>query len=138
MAIKANVVMLAGTQLLGTARNRTVVTDRPLDEGGTDAGFTSGEMLLLAIGSCASGSLRRYFSEQGTPCRSLSVDVCFDTPVAPGRRDRIVINLVVDNQLCANIERIRNAALSGGVTSRIAAGSDLDIRINGEPCAACL
>lgn len=135
MAIKANIVMLSGTQLLGTARSRTVVTDRPLDEGGTDAGFTSGEMLLLAIGSCASGSLRRHFTEQGTPCRSLSVDVCFDTPVVPGRRDRIVIDVTVDDKLCANRERIRNAALSGGVTSRIAAGSDLDIRINGEPCA---
>lgn len=135
MAIKANVVMLSGTQLLGTARSHSIVTDRPLDEGGTDAGFTSGEMLLLAIGSCASGSLRRHFSEQGTPCRSLSVDVRFDTPVVPGRRDRIVLNVSVDHELCANHERIRNAALSGGVTSRIAAGSDFDIRINGESCA---
>ncbi len=134
MVIKANVVMLSGTQLLGTARSRTVVTDRPLDEGGTDAGFTSGEMLLLAIGSCASGNLRRYFSEQGTPCRSLSADVRFEAPVAPGRRDRIVIDLVIDDNLCADPENIRSVALSGGVTSRIATGSDVDIRINGKRC----
>lgn len=134
MVIKANVVMLSGTQLLGTARSRTVVTDRPLDEGGTDAGFTSGEMLLLAIGSCASGNLRRHFSELGTPCRSLSVDVRFDAPVAPGRRDRIVIDLAIDDSLCADRERIGAVALSGGVTSRIAAGSDVDIRVNGKPC----
>lgn len=134
MVIKANVVMLSGTQLLGTARSRTVVTDRPLDEGGTDAGFTSGEMLLLAIGSCASGNLRRHFSEQGTPCRSLSVDVRFDAPVAPGRRDRIVIDLAIDDSLCSDRERIGAVALSGGVTSRIAAGSDVDIRVNGKPC----
>ncbi len=68
MVIKASVVMLSGTQLLGTARSRTVVTDRPLDEGGTDVGFTSGEMLLLAIGSCASsGGLRRHFAEKAYP-----------------------------------------------------------------------
>ncbi len=134
MEIKANVVMLSGTQLLGTARNRNVVTDRPLDEGGTDAGFTSGEMLLLAIGSCASGSLRRHFIDQGTPCQSLSLDVRFNAPVAPGRRDCIVIDLTVDESLCADRDRLRNAVLSGGVTSRIAAGSDMDIRINGSPC----
>lgn len=134
MVTKANVVMLSGTQLLGTARNRTVVTDRPLDEGGTDTGFTSGEMLLLAIGSCASGNLRRHFTEQGTPCRSLSVDVRFDAPVVPGRRDRIVIDLTLDDSLCADRECIKAVALSGGVTSRIVAGSDVDIRINDKAC----
>lgn len=134
MATKANVVMLSGTQLLCTARSHTVVTDRPLDEGGTDAGFTSGEMLLLAIGSCASGNLRRHFMEQGTPCRELSLDVRFDTPIASGRRDRIIIDLNVDENLCTDRECLRRAVLSGGVTSRIAAGSDMDVRINGKPC----
>lgn len=133
MVTKANVVMLSGTQLLCTARSRTVVTDRPLDEGGTDAGFTSGEMLLLAIGSCASGNLRRHFMEQGTPCHKLSLDVRFDTPIASGRRDRIIIDLSIDENLCADPECIRRAVLSGGVTSRIAAGSDMDVRINGKP-----
>jgi len=135
MVIKANVVMLSGTQLLGTARNHAVVTDRPLDEGGTDAGVTSGEMLLLAIGSCTSGSLRRHFSEQGTPCRSLRVEVRFEAPAAPGRRDRIVIDMTLDDDLCADRERIRAVALSGGVTSRVAAASDMEVRINGATCA---
>lgn len=135
MVTKANIVMVSGTQLLGTARNHTVVTDRPPEDGGTDTGFTSGEMLLLAIGSCASGSLRRHFTEQGTPCHSLSVDVRFDAPVALGKRDRIVVDLKLDDKLCADRVSIRTAALSGGVTSRIAAGSDLEIRINGKPCA---
>ena len=31
-----------GKQLLGTARTHAVVADRPVDEGGTDTGFTSG------------------------------------------------------------------------------------------------
>ena len=134
MVVKASVVMLSGTQLLGTARSRTVITDRPLDEGGTDTGFTSGEMLLLAIGSCASGGLRRHFTESGTPCRNLRTDVRFDAPTAPGRRDRIVIDLTLDDALCTDWQRIRAAALSGGVTSRLAAASDIDVRINGTTC----
>lgn len=134
MVIKASVVMLSGTQLLGTARSRTVVTDRPLDEGGTDAGFTSGEMLLLAIGSCASGGLRRHFAGKGMPCSNLRADVRFDTPTAPGRRDRIVIDLTLDNALCADRSLIRAAALSGGVTSRLAAASDIEVRVNNTAC----
>lgn len=135
MATKANVVMLSGTRLLCTARSHTIVTDRPLDEGGTDAGFTSGEMLLLAMGSCAAGSLRRHFTEQGTPCNKLHLDVRFDASVAPDRRDRIIIDLTVDENLCADHECIRNAVLSGGVTGRIAAGSDVSIRVNGKSCS---
>ena len=134
MVIKASVIMLSGTQLLGTARSRTVVTDRPLDEGGTDAGFTSGEMLLLAIGSCASGGLRRHFAESGTPCCNLRTDVRFDAPTAPGRRDCIVIDLTLDAALCTDRQRIRAAALSGGVTSRLASASDIDVRVNGTAC----
>jgi len=41
----------------------------------------------------------------------------------------------LDDKLCANHVSIRTAALSGGVTSRIAAGSDMEVRINGKPCA---
>ena len=131
MVIKANVVMLSGTQLRGTARSHTIMTDRPLHEGGSDAGCTSGEMLLLAIGSCASGTLRRHFAQQGTPCETLSADVWFDTPAAPGKRDRIVISLTLDSGLSAMPDDIRTLALSGGVTSRIASGSDIEVRVNG-------
>lgn len=127
MKIKANIVMLPGTKLLGTARNRSVITDRPTADGGTDTGFTSGELLLLAIGSCASGGLRRYFSERGIPYSGLSLDVYFEPSATPDARDRIVIGLGFD-AADSDVERIKAAALSGRVASRVAAGSEIEVR----------
>ena len=120
--------MLPGTKLLGTARNRSVITDRPTEDGGTDTGFTSGELLLLAIGSCASGGLRRYFSERGIPYSGLSLDVYFEPSVTPDARDRIVIGLGFDAASDSDVERIKAAALSGRVASRVAAGSEIEVR----------
>lgn len=128
MKARANIVMLPGTKLLGTARSRSIITDRPAEDGGTDAGFTSGEMLLLAIGSCASGSLRRHFSEQGIVCRDLSVDVFFEPSATPGARDRIVIGLTLDDAFRKDPERIKAAAISGGVTGRLAENSGVEVR----------
>jgi uncharacterized OsmC-like protein len=129
MELRVRVRVLEGKQLLGTARARTVVTDRPLDEGGTDTGFTSGEMLLLAIGSCACGSVRNYLLEQGHARDHLAVDVFFERSTLPGTRDRIVISLDLDEALYRDdAERLRNAALCGGVTSRMKLGSEVEVR----------
>lgn len=128
MNIKANIVMLPGTKLLGTARNRSVITDRLTEDGGTDTGFTSGELLLLAIGSCASGGVRRYFSERGIAYSGLSLDVYFEPSATPGARDRIVIRLCFDATSDTEAERITAAALSGRVASRVAAGSEIEVR----------
>ncbi|MGE5525018.1 MAG: OsmC family protein [Rhodospirillaceae bacterium] len=119
---------LDGKRLLGIARTHAVVTDRPVDEGGTDTGFTSGELLLLAIGSCCTGSLRGYLEAQGKTVRDLEVTVHFE-PAGEGVRDRIVITLKLDaRDYRGNPDRIKAAAVSGGVASRLCAGSDVEVR----------
>ncbi len=58
-----------GKRLSCNAGPHEVVTDRKPEDGGTDAGCTSGELLLMAIGSCATGSVRTYleFQERAVP-----------------------------------------------------------------------
>lgn len=134
---KASVRRMAGKQLLGTVRQHSVVTDRPVDEGGTDTGCTSGEVLLLAIGSCSAGSLRNFFEARGVPCAHLSVDVFFEPCANAGGRDRIVIEV---NNPGGGPDRIdagaiRSAATAGAVTSRIKLGSEVEVRIAGASAA---
>jgi uncharacterized OsmC-like protein len=120
---------LDGKRLLGVSRTHSVVLDRPTEEGGADSGFTSGEMLLLAIGSCCTGSLRSYLEAQGRPVRDLEVAVQFEAAREGGERDRIVITLKVDpRDLRGDPERVKAAAMSGGVASRLARGSDVEVR----------
>jgi uncharacterized OsmC-like protein len=120
---------LDGKRLLGIARTHAVVTDRPVEEGGTDTGFTSGEMLLLALGSCCAGSLRGYLEAQGKPVRDLEIDVHSEPSANGGTRDRIVIMLKLDvRDYRGDPERIKAAAISGGVVSRLAEGSEIEVR----------
>ena len=134
MQRKVTVRRIGGKQLLGTARHHAVVTDRSMEEGGTDIGCTSGELLLLAIGSCCMGGLRQYFESAGEPCSDLSVDVFFEPHENPQQRDRIVICVKPDPQAgYVDPDTIRGAAITGGVTSRIALGSDVQVRIDTRP-----
>ena len=124
---------LDGKRLLGIARNHAVVTDRPLADGGSDTGFTSGEMLLLAIGSCCTGSLRSYLEAQGTPARDLEVAVHFAPSANGGERDRIVITLGLDvRDYPGDPERLKAAATAGGVTGRVKLGSEVEVRFAGD------
>jgi uncharacterized OsmC-like protein len=127
---RATIRPIEGKQLLGHARHHAVVTDRPADDGGTDLGFTSGELLLLAIGSCSTGSLRRFLEERGLPRAVVQADVFFAPPARPGERDRIVIELQLDTQaLPVGADAIRKAAVAGRVASRVSLGSDIEVRI---------
>lgn len=131
MEPRAKVKQLAGKQLLCTARNRALITDRPLESGGTDIGYTSGELLLLAIGSCASGSLRNFFEARGLPSQDMVTEVFFE-PAASGERDRIVIEIDLgEEQPRVSADAIKAAAISGRVVSRVKLGSVIEVRFAG-------
>lgn len=130
MRPEINIRQLSGKQLFGTARQHAVVTDRPLEEGGTNLGCTSGELLLLAIGSCYLGSLRAFFGQQGVQCGGLSANVFYEPQADARRRDRIVIAVTLDDAARAfDADAIKAVASSGGVTSRIQLGSEIEVRI---------
>lgn len=131
MEPRAKVEQLAGKQLLCTARSRALITDRPVESGGTDTGYTSGELLLLAIGSCATGGLRTFFETRGLPSQNMVTEVFFE-PAAPGDRDRIVIEIgIAEELLKAGADEIKAAATSGRVVSRVKLGSVIDVRFAG-------
>lgn len=131
MEPRAKIRQLAGKQLLCTARNRALVTDRPIESGGTDLGYTSGELLLLAIGSCATGGLRIFFESKGLQPQDMVTEVFFE-PTVPGERDRIVIELALNEELLqAGADEIKAAATSGRVASRVNLGSVIDVRFAG-------
>jgi putative redox protein len=117
-----------GKQLRLTARGHTVIADRPVADGGSDTGCTSGELLLMAIGSCCAGSVRNYLEQRGTSCADLRVDVAFE-PTGPQMRDRIAVTLHLPIG-CRAADRgaLTAAATAGGVTSRLKLGSTVVVR----------
>jgi rhodanese-related sulfurtransferase len=54
---------ITGKKLSCSTRGHVIITDRVSEDGGSNSGCTSGELLLMAAGSCAMGSLRKALSE---------------------------------------------------------------------------
>ena len=116
-------------RLLGIAGRHAVVTDRKIEDGGSDVGCTSGELLLLAIGSCATGSVRNCLDASGVRSDTLDVTVNFERSAVAGERDAIAIVVRVPADiLAANADAIAAAAISGGVVSRMRLGSLVSVR----------
>lgn len=119
---------IAGKKLLGSAGRNSVVTDRKVADGGTDAGCTSGELLLLAMASCATGSIRNALAEYNLGPDDIRVEVNLVPPKTPGARDGILITVYLAQPvLTAGLDPIATAAISGGVVSRIKLGSDVAV-----------
>jgi hypothetical protein len=120
---------ISGKKLLGTAGRHSVVTDRKTADGGTDAGCTSGELLLLAMASCATGSIRNALAARGTPLDDMRVDVDFVPPKQLSARDGILITVFLPPAMLADgSEPIVAAVAAGGVCGRIKLGSDVEVR----------
>jgi hypothetical protein len=119
---------IAGKKLLGSAGRHSVVTDRKVADGGTDAGCTSGELLLLAMASCATGSIRNALTGINLGPDDIRVEVNLVPPETPGARDGILITVYLPQPvLTAGLDPIVTAAVSGGVVSRIKLGSDVAV-----------
>jgi uncharacterized OsmC-like protein len=120
-----------GRKLRCSVGQHVIITDRKAADGGTDAGCTSGELLLVSIGSCAAGSTRRYLQERGLPFDGFAVNVGLKPAASAGSRDVIVIEVFVSADIPKHdMTPIENAALSGGVASRLALGSEIDVLVH--------
>jgi len=116
-------------RLLATAGRHQIVTDRKINDGGSDAGCTSGELLLVAIGSCTTGSVRNFLRGSGLPTDGLEVNVDFEPSSQPGERDIISIVIWLPADILAqNSEAILEAARGGGVVSRMLLGPHVVLR----------
>jgi uncharacterized OsmC-like protein len=116
-------------RLLATAGRHQLITDRKIDDGGSDAGCTSGELLLVAIGSCTTGSVRNFLRASGLPTDGLEVNVEFEPSIQPGERDTIAIVIGLPAEVLAEkSDAIFEAARGGGVVSRMLLGSHVALR----------
>ena len=128
---RAHIEQMDGRKLRCQAGRHVIITDRKTADGGTDAGCTSGELLLVATGSCADGSTRRYLQEHALPLDDLAVDVSLKPAVSADLRDIISIEVFVSEDIPKqDMQPIENAALSGGVVSRLALGSEIEILVH--------
>jgi len=126
---------LNGTTLVGRARDHVVLSDRSLSDGGRDVGCTSGELMLLAIGSCVVGNLNMVARQHGTDVGELSADVHLEPP-SDDSYGAITVDVVIGSDVPEEtLASLRKAAGSGRVTGRFSQNSEVRIDIRRAPQA---
>ncbi len=80
------------------------------------------------MASCATGSIRNALGGYNLRVDDIRVEVNLVPPKTPGGRDGISITIyLAPSVLTGGLDPIATAAVSGGVVSRIALGSDIAV-----------
>jgi len=86
---------LEGTKLSVSVGPHEILSDRPTDEGGTDTGPMSSELLVAALGACMAGRLVRYCQSKEIPCTGLCVDLASELAEDGSRVAGVAIDITL-------------------------------------------
>jgi len=90
---------LGGVQFEIKARQHTVVSDQPAENGGFDEGMTPPEFFLASLGSCAGFYAAQYLRKNKLATEGTMVRVTADKAKDPARLDNFRIEVEVPADL---------------------------------------
>jgi putative redox protein len=132
--------MTATTRRVGKLRHRvdvngrhTIVTDEPLQRGGTDEGPAPHELLPAALASCIAPMIALYAERHGWEVGDARVEVEYDPDSTP-RRVGIEIHLP-DSLSGDQVERLERVAETCPLRRSLEAGFEFEERAVSSPTA---
>lgn len=90
---------LGGVQFEVKARQHTIVSDQPAENGGFDEGMTPPELLLASLGTCAGFYAAQYLKKNKLALEGTVVRVTADKIKNPARIDNFRIEVDVPGDL---------------------------------------
>jgi putative redox protein len=90
---------LAAVQFEIKAREHTIVSDQPRENGGYDEGMTPPELLLASLGSCAAFYAAQYLRKHKLATEGTRVRVVAEKEKNPARVDNFCIEVDVPMSL---------------------------------------
>jgi uncharacterized OsmC-like protein len=78
-----------------SARGHHLICDQPAGDGGSDAGMTPPEYLLVSLGTCAGFYAAQYMKARSLTHQSLEVKVSADKAMQPARLGQFRIEVIV-------------------------------------------
>ncbi|MGA8906655.1 MAG: OsmC family protein [Acidobacteriaceae bacterium] len=92
-AMEVTVQHLGGVQFEIQARQHTVFSDQPPENGGYDEGMTPPELFLASLGACAAYYVAEYLRQKGLASEGTRVKVVAEKVMNPPRIDNIRIEV---------------------------------------------
>jgi putative redox protein len=93
--MEVKVQHLGNVKFAASARGHRVICDQPQDNGGTDAGMTPPEFLLVSLGTCVGFYAAKYLETRKLSVDGLAVRVVADKALQPARLAQFRIELIV-------------------------------------------
>jgi putative redox protein len=84
---------LGDVRFEAVTRGHRLVTDQPVDGGGSDTGMTPPELMLASLGTCAGHYAAQYLKGRSLSVTGLSVKVTAETLLRPARLDGFKIEV---------------------------------------------
>jgi uncharacterized OsmC-like protein len=95
--MEARIHHLGGVKFEAVARGHRVICDQPPDNGGSDAGMTPPEFLLVSLGTCAGFYAAQYLKTRSLSAEGLEIKVTAEKAAQPARLGRFHIEVIVPN-----------------------------------------
>lgn len=96
--MEIHVEHLGGVQFEIRARQHTIASDQPVENGGFDEGMTPPELLLASLGSCAGFYAAQYLRKHKLATEGTIVRVSADKAPDPARLDNFRIALEIPGE----------------------------------------
>jgi uncharacterized OsmC-like protein len=93
--MEVTVEHLGAAQFLVKAREHSIVSDQPAENGGFDEGMTPPELFLSSLGSCAGFYAAQYLKKKGLATEGTTVRVFAEKAKNPARLDNFRIEVDV-------------------------------------------
>ncbi len=102
---------LGGVQFEIKARQHTIASDQPTENGGFDEGMTPPELFLASVGSCVGFYAAQYLRKHKLATEGTIIRVTADKATDPARLDNFRIALEIPGEMSQrDLEGIEEAA----------------------------
>jgi len=112
------------------ARGHRVVCDQPLENGGSDAGMTPPEFLLVSLGTCAGYYAAQYLRTRGLNTEKLTVRIFAEKAKQPTRLGLFVIDVEMSDLDSKHSDGLRRAVKSCLIHNTLCHPPAIDLRVH--------
>ena len=112
------------------SRGHRVITDQPVDEGGTDAGMSPVDLFIGSLTACVAYFIGRYCVRHQIPCEGFTVEADWTMAEQPHRVGRVGLRITLPETVNpSERERLLRVAHGCTVHQSIMAPPAVDIHV---------